>query len=654
MKKKLLPIVTITLLSFGFGNAQTAKIGLYEEWTGETCPPCAALNPGITTLVENNQSPVQKVILLRYQVAIPSAPTSPISLYQQNPTEPVARHNFYWPSTGKFAPQGRLNGAAYTQGTSVGSVGAITQALINSQFAANNAPFGMTVTHKLNATLDSIKIKYSINAVQAFTTANPLKLRMAICEHDIEYDVQPGTNGEKKFEWVMRKMVPDVTGTALAATWTSGQALTDSFMVKLPTYIWDKNEVSVVAFIQEDKPGPGPTVTRDVHQSAYSENKPLPLDASAFGSNLESVTCATTVNPRFIFRNTGATTLTSATIDYTLNGGSTQSLSWTGSLLSGDTTSIAIPAISGLAVGSSNSLALKVKLPNGVVDNNTIKDSKTIAFKVLPAASNATTLSQNFLAATFPPTNWTVLNTTAAAWSRSTAGNAGAGSAKIDFYNITAGGVNELLIENQDFTGASNPTITFDVASAPYSSTSPEDDELKVDVSDNCGATWTTVYQKSGATLNTAPATTSAFTPNSANQWRAETVTLPAFTNPSNVIVKFVGISDYGNNTYVDNINLNKVLSINKVAAIEINNLDVFPNPAKDNLQLRFTTVNPKETEMKIFNALGKLVSTQKLDKLSVGLNKLTIDVKDLSTGVYSVQLSQSAFTVSKSFVVQQ
>jgi Secretion system C-terminal sorting domain/Outer membrane protein Omp28 len=653
MKKKLLPIVAITLLSFSFGNAQTQRTSLYEEWTGETCPPCAFYNPGITTLVESNQTPARKVILLRYQVAIPSAPTSPTSLYQQNPTEPTARQNFYVPAAGKFAPQGRLNGKAFGTGSNAGSVTLIDQTEIDNAYIVD-APFGMTLTHKLTAGLDSVKIKYSINAAQAFSTNNPLKLRMAICEHEIEYDVQPGSNGEKNFEWVMRKMVPNVTGTALAATWTAGQTLTDSFTVALPTYIWDKNEVSVVAFVQEDKPSPGPTITRDIHQSAYSPNQPLALDASAYGSNLEGVTCATTVNPRFIFRNTGATTLTSATIDYTLNGGTTQSLTWTGSLLAGDTTSIAIPTISGLAIGSSNSLVLKVKLPNGAVDNNTIKDSKTASFKVLPAASNAATLSQNFLTTTFPPTNWTVVNKTVPGWSRSAAGNAGIGSAKIDFYNIPAGGVNELLIENQDFTGASNSTITFDVASAPYSATSPEADELKVDVSDNCGTTWTTVYQKSGATLNTTAAVTAAFTPATANQWRAETVSLPAFTNPSNVIVKFVATSDYGNNTYVDNIQLNKVLSISKVAAIEINNLDVFPNPAKDNLQLKFTTVNPKPTEMKIFNALGKLVRTQQLDKLSVGLNKLTIDVKDLSTGVYSVQLNQNDFTVSKSFVVQQ
>jgi hypothetical protein len=652
MKKKLLPIITISLLSLHVGNAQTLRTSLYEEWTGETCPPCAFYNPGITTLVQSNQTPARKVILLRYQVAIPSAPTSPTSLYQQNPTEPTARQNFYVPGSGKFAPQGRLNGVAFGTGSNAGSVTLITQTEIDNAYT-NNAPFGLTLSHKLNATLDSVKIKYAINAAQAFTTTNPLKLRMAICEHEIEYDVQPGTNGEKKFEWVMRKMIPDVNGTALAATWTLGQTLADSFTVKLPTYIWDKNEVSVVAFIQEDKPGPGPTITRDIHQSAYSENQPLPLDASAFGSNLGAVTCATSVNPKFVIKNTGVTTLTSATIDYTLNAGTTQTITWTGTLPAGDTVSVNIPTISGLAIGSSNSLVLNVKLPNGVVDNNTIKDSKTVSFKVLPASSTVPTIAQNFAATTFPPTNWTVLSDDVLKWARSTAGNGGAGSAKMDFYNSTAGNVDELLIENQDFTGANNASLTFDVASAPYTASNPENDQLKIDVSENCGLTWTTIYDKVGSTLNTAAATTAAFTPSVASQWRAETVALPTFANPSNVIVKFVGVSDYGNNLYVDNINLNKVSSISN-QFIEITSLGVFPNPAKDNLELKFTTINPKTTEVKIFNALGALVKTQKLDKLSIGLNKLNIDIKDLSNGVYSIQLNQNDGSVSKSFVVQK
>src|SRR5690606_22482910 len=50
---------------------------------------------------------------------------------------------------------------------------------------------------------------------------------------------------------------------------------------------------------------------------------------------------------------------------------------------------------------------------------------------------------------------------------------------------------------------------------------------------------------------------TGAFVPSSPAHWRNETVQLTGFDN-SDVIVKFVVTADYGNNLYIDNINLDQ------------------------------------------------------------------------------------------------
>jgi Secretion system C-terminal sorting domain len=655
MKKRILSVVIVIVLSFNLEFAQTVRTSLYEVFTSEDCGPCVYQNTNINAVVNSNQSP-RKIIILRYQVGIPTPPLSPTSLYQQNPIEPTARQNYYVPNLNiQGVPQGFLNGMEYTANPDPFSPSVITQTSINTAYSIS-APFGMTLSHRLNATMDSVKIKYSINAAQVFTTNNPLKLRMAICEQNIHYAVAPGTNGETDFEWVMRKMIPDVNGIALATNWSVGQTLTDSMTVVLPNYIWDKNEVTIAAFIQEDKPTIGAATTiKTVHQVAYSAKQPLILDVSAYGSFAEKLTCTTTLNTRFKFKNTGLVTITSATIEYDLNGGLVQSLNWTGTLAPGDTTSIAIPIISGLIQGIINKVTLKIKSPNGLIDYNTVPDSRVIIVDILPAASPLLLVSENFSSTVFPPANWHSLSDDNAFWNRSTSGYNSVGSAKLDFYSNPFGSIDELLIENQNFTGVNYAVLTFNVASAPYgSSTTPENDELKVLVSENCGASWTSMYQKSGLTLNTALAVQSPFIPTMATQWRAETIVLPVFTNPSNVIIKFVGKSALGNNLYVDNIQLNKTLSISKLNAIEINNLNIFPNPAKDNMRLRFSTVNPKQTELKIFDVFGKVISVQNLDNLVVGLNELNINVKDLSNGIYSVQLNQNDFRVSKSFAIQQ
>ena len=48
--------------------AQTQRVVLYEEFSGENCGPCAAVNPGLNDFVEQYGS---DVILLKYQTNIP-------------------------------------------------------------------------------------------------------------------------------------------------------------------------------------------------------------------------------------------------------------------------------------------------------------------------------------------------------------------------------------------------------------------------------------------------------------------------------------------------------------------------------------------------------------------------------------------------------
>src|SRR5688572_32875432 len=84
MKKQLL---ALGLLFGAVGlNAQSTRLSVYEEFTGETCPPCAATNPGLNAilLTPTNQT---KIVAIKWQVPIPSAPTPTWSLYKTNQTE---------------------------------------------------------------------------------------------------------------------------------------------------------------------------------------------------------------------------------------------------------------------------------------------------------------------------------------------------------------------------------------------------------------------------------------------------------------------------------------------------------------------------------------------------------------------------------------
>ncbi len=102
--------------------------------------------------------------------------------------------------------------------------------------------------------------------------------------------------------------------------------------------------------------------------------------------------------------------------------------------------------------------------------------------------------------------------------------------------------------------GATSATLSFDVAYAPYQNNSTHE-ELAVEVTTDCGNTWTEVYRKSGTTLATANATTNLFIPSSASQWRRETVDLSAFVGQT-IRIRFRARNAYGNHIYLDNISV--------------------------------------------------------------------------------------------------
>ena len=110
-----------------------------------------------------------------------------------------------------------------------------------------------------------------------------------------------------------------------------------------------------------------------------------------------------------------------------------------------------------------------------------------------------------------------------------------------------------LITPGIDLTGASQPVLIFDVSHATYNSN--YSDGLRVDVSSNCGSSWSPAgYLKSGTVLATVPSQTSAFTPNSSGQWREDTVFLATSLSGPSIKFRFAAINGYGNNLYIDNI----------------------------------------------------------------------------------------------------
>jgi PKD repeat protein len=242
-----------------------------------------------------------------------------------------------------------------------------------------------------------------------------------------------------------------------------------------------------------------------------------------------------------------------ATVTYTpsqTSGIATYSWSFPGGT---PATSTAVnPTVTYSTAGTYNASLSVTATSNGA----TYSKSKTNYITVNANTTVSLPITEGFVSTTFPPTGWTIVNVGATGtWTRSnsvgrapTAGN----SLRFDNFNIQSGN-DEIRLPKADITAYSSAQLVFDVAYAPYDATNF--DGLQVLVSTDCGGTFTSVYSKSGTTLATANATTSAFTPTTA-QWRSETVDLTPYVGNSSVWIAFRDLSGYGNNIYVDNINV--------------------------------------------------------------------------------------------------
>ena len=208
-------------------------------------------------------------------------------------------------------------------------------------------------------------------------------------------------------------------------------------------------------------------------------------------------------------------------------------------------------------------------------------------------------------------------------------------SLRWNFYSIAAGIESSLLYEKLDLTGTYDNRIVFDYAHAQYQTSA---DQLEIKVSDDCGATWSTVFSKSGAALATGSPQAGNWYP-TASDWATESVDLSAYNNTPELLIQFVGLSDFGNNLYVDNIQVqnNTYVGLEEEALSQA--FDFYPNPASDNFTLNFDLAASATVSATIIDVTGREVLVIAQDEVLEGAKSLTTSVANLEAGAYIVQV---------------
>lgn len=182
--------------------------------------------------------------------------------------------------------------------------------------------------------------------------------------------------------------------------------------------------------------------------------------------------------------------------------------------------------------------------------------SQTAYIKV-DDAGLALPMQEDFEGAAFPPLHWRVTNPDQGIGFEAITvlGSAGQTTRAVWVNNANyfpQGNRDALRMPQLDLFATHNAGLSFELAYAPLAANFP--DSLLIEISLDCGQTFPDrVYAKTGLTLATAPQASFSWSPSLPIHWRKDSVSLAAYAGQS-IVIRFVNVSGYGNNLFLDNI----------------------------------------------------------------------------------------------------
>lgn len=263
--------------------------------------------------------------------------------------------------------------------------------------------------------------------------------------------------------------------------------------------------------------------------------------------------CSTSLLPAIVVRNYGSNTVTSARIEFKVNGSIVETKDFVLSLAHLQSATV---TFSGEIVGTgTNTAEFTIINTNGVADGQAVNNNKLLSFYTFGSVSTPFLEKFNTL-----PAEWVIQNPdNLFTWQITSAPN-GTVNNKALFMNFanyeeSYGEFDILFSPVIDLSNEQAALLNFDIA---HAQSSGSNDRLKVIVLKNCEplSAGTTVYDKKGSQLATTSSTQQVFVPSGPGQWRKESVNLKDFVGESQIQLAFVGINDWGNNLYLDNISL--------------------------------------------------------------------------------------------------
>ncbi len=630
-------------------HAQAPRKILVERFTNASCGPCAAFGPAYERLLDTYGD---RIVQLNFHCSFPGVDP----LNAQNPTEVSGRYNAFYPAVPtQGIPYCAMDGNKYT-----GHIANLTAAALSGRLDVAS-PVELRIEHSIVGNYDSVEFAVVLHNV----SPNPIpgaatNLYLALTEKEIVFKTPPGTNGEKHFRAVMRKMVPSVSGTPLATDLMPGETRNFTFKQVIPTYIYHYGRIGAVVWLQN-------RTTKEVYQSA--ESQPLGLMGDYGDLDISFMTdhrhnlCDNVVTLDIQLTNNSSieTPITEIKLVPFFGSNARPKLTWTGLLEKGQTTTYKVSNFT-LPNGRQTLTIVIDSINKGTVKDFNRRNNTTDAlqFIVIPATARDTNINQTFgvnpgvvpaktyVDVTPPMRIFTVTKANAGNPPDETGGfGQSPASMFIDLNSPPPGLTSYIYFDKVNLTNIQDVALEFSWAHARADEF--VDNALVFEVSTDCGLTWEKVVDKKGEELaSTDNQDPSRFFIPLASQWKKEKFDLSAFNGAPELLLRAAITTGGGQSLFLDDVRIFRSPKVSVADENQVNVFGVSPNPASDRVTIQVQLSLAADVNLSLIDLFGRKILQSRYPNLQAGAHQLEVSLpNDMAPGTYivNVQTAKGATT---------
>jgi hypothetical protein len=488
-------------------------------------------------------------------------------------------------------PTGSMNRHIYT-GT------AITMSRgVWSQYATQTIGQSSYVNVALQGTLNVTTRVLTVNVEVYYTGSSPVatnNLTVMLLENDVvgpqsnygNYNpTQINPDGTYNHQHMLRKVLNTSAMGEVLTTTTSGTLVQKQYTYTIPAQFVNNTpqlgNLEIIAFVAESNTEIISGAYGPITLSGFTYSK----DAQVQTVSSEATVCAGVLNPKTRIYNNGSSAITSATINYNVNGGTNSTYNFSGNIPPATSLEISLPTIT-FTPTTTNTLNVIVGNVNGGADQNTANNTMSKSAILLTTLANQSSfMTMDFTQDQYgSECSWKLYDEAA----NTIVAQDG------PWTDLSASGI---LLHSKSFTVSPNKCYRLDVA-----------DAYGDGVNSGTGVGGYKLYGQ----LPTALITSNGQYGKGESRW---------FKSASSL--------------NVENIN-------------GLTELSVYPNPAKDMAKLSFSLENASNLTIAIYDQLGQLVQTVSNSQYNAGLNQVEINTSALNSGIYSVRIDAENGSLSQ------